>query len=121
MNRVRAFLAAGALALVAAPLQAQIVSERVDLAAVQRIRDEALDRSKLDSLIGYVTDVIGGRLGRLTRAVCATCSAASAASAARQRYAPVERPLCPRSTPLSQAGRAHVREICAAQSTVRPK
>src|SRR5688500_3442688 len=62
MNRVRAFLAAGALALAAAPLHAQVVSERVDLAAAQRIRAEALDRSKLDSLIGYVTDVIGGRL-----------------------------------------------------------
>jgi hypothetical protein len=62
MNRLRALLAAGAFALVTAPLHAQIVSERVDLAAVQRIRDEALNRSRLDSLIGYLTDVIGGRL-----------------------------------------------------------
>ncbi|MGH7562480.1 MAG: M20/M25/M40 family metallo-hydrolase [Gemmatimonadales bacterium] len=42
--------------------RAQTVQERIDLAAVQRIRDEGLNRSKLDSLIGYLTDVIGGRL-----------------------------------------------------------
>lgn len=62
MNRFRAFLTAGTLVVLASPLPAQVVSERVDLAAVQRIRDEALNRSKLDSLIGHVTDVLGGRL-----------------------------------------------------------
>jgi hypothetical protein len=62
MNRFRPLLTAGTLMVLAAPLPAQVISERVDLAAVQRIRDEALNRSKLDSLIGHVTDVLGGRL-----------------------------------------------------------
>jgi hypothetical protein len=36
--------------------------ERVDLSAVQKIRDEGLNRSKLDDLASYLTDVIGARL-----------------------------------------------------------
>jgi carboxypeptidase Q len=38
------------------------VMERVDLSAVQKIRDEGLNRSKLDDLASYLTDVIGARL-----------------------------------------------------------
>ena len=58
------------LALAAAlPLAAQqpapapaVVQERLDLAVAQRIRDEGLNRSHVDSLAEYLTDVIGPRL-----------------------------------------------------------
>jgi carboxypeptidase Q len=40
----------------------QVVQERVDLAVAQRIRDEGLNRSQIDQLAGYLTDVIGPRL-----------------------------------------------------------
>jgi hypothetical protein len=43
-------------------LPAQTVQERVDLSIVQRIRDEALNRSQIPELAGYLTDVIGPRL-----------------------------------------------------------
>jgi len=63
MNLVRAIARAGcALALSALPASAQTVMERVDLSAVQKIRDEGLNRSKLDDLASYLTDVIGARL-----------------------------------------------------------
>jgi carboxypeptidase Q len=51
-------LLAGATA--AAPAQA--VQERVDLAVVERIRDEGLNRSRIPELAGHLTDVIGPRL-----------------------------------------------------------
>ena len=38
------------------------VQERLDLAVAQRIRDEGLNRSHVDSLAEYLTDVIGPRL-----------------------------------------------------------
>jgi len=63
MNLARAIAMAGwALALSAAPASTQTVMERVDLSAVQKIRDEGLNRSKLDDLASYLTDVIGARL-----------------------------------------------------------
>ena len=57
---------AAALLLAALPLAAQqppsMVQEHVDLAVMQRIRDEGLTRSHVDSLAEYLTDVIGPRL-----------------------------------------------------------
>jgi hypothetical protein len=44
------------------PAAAQVVQERVDLSAAQRIRDEGLNRSRIDSLSQYLFDVIGPRL-----------------------------------------------------------
>ncbi|HLU24946.1 MAG TPA: M20/M25/M40 family metallo-hydrolase [Longimicrobiales bacterium] len=46
----------------AAPAVGQIVQERVDLAVFERIRDEGLNRSQIEELAGYLTDVIGPRL-----------------------------------------------------------
>jgi carboxypeptidase Q len=63
MKLLRPALLAGlALAFSAVSAPAQVVAERVDLAAVQRIRDEGMNRSNLDSLASYLTDVIGARL-----------------------------------------------------------
>jgi hypothetical protein len=45
-----------------APATGQVIQERVDLGAVQRIREEGLTRSKIDSLAQYLLDVIGPRL-----------------------------------------------------------
>jgi hypothetical protein len=50
------------LAAAAGPVAAQVVQERVDLAVVQRIRDEGLNRSQIPELASYLTDVIGPRL-----------------------------------------------------------
>ncbi|MGH9258540.1 MAG: M20/M25/M40 family metallo-hydrolase, partial [Acidimicrobiales bacterium] len=61
----RAPLLAVVAALGAAPLglsAQQVVQERVDLAVVQRIRDEGLNRSQVTELAGYLMDVIGPRL-----------------------------------------------------------
>jgi carboxypeptidase Q len=44
------------------PTAAQVVAERVDLSVAQRIRDEGLNRSRIDSLSQYLFDVIGPRL-----------------------------------------------------------
>lgn len=51
-----------ALLLVSPPTPAQIVEERVDLDAFRRIRAEGLERSQIEELAGYLTDVIGPRL-----------------------------------------------------------
>lgn len=64
---MRAFrvLSAAALSLaLAGSLAAQqtVVQERLDLTALARIRDEGLNRSRVDSIAGYMTDVIGPRL-----------------------------------------------------------
>ena len=63
--RTGTLLAALALGL-ALPLAAQqapqTVQERLDLSVLQRIRDEGLNRSHVDSLAEYLTDVIGPRL-----------------------------------------------------------
>ncbi len=56
------FTAGLALALSTASVGAQVVAEKVDLSAVQKIRDEGMNRSKLDDLASYLTDVIGARL-----------------------------------------------------------
>ena len=63
MSRSRPLAALGfVLACTAAPAAAQVVQERVDLTVVQRIRDEALNRSQIPELASYLTDVIGPRL-----------------------------------------------------------
>lgn len=59
---MRAVLAAGVTAALPAVSFAQVVQEKVDLGVVQQIRDEGLNRSQLDSLIWYMTEVIGPRL-----------------------------------------------------------
>ena len=63
--RTGTLLAALALALVlplAAQQAPQTVQERLDLGVLQRIRDEGLNRSHVDSLAEYLTDAIGPRL-----------------------------------------------------------
>lgn len=55
-------LVAGLALAISTAASAQMVSERVDLSAVQKIRDEGMNRSKLDDLASYLTDVIGARL-----------------------------------------------------------
>jgi hypothetical protein len=65
MKLIRPLAAAAFLAALAAPAipaAAQVVQERVDLSIVQRIRDEALKHSQADSLLLYMSDVIGPRL-----------------------------------------------------------
>jgi hypothetical protein len=63
MKLSRALAMAGCvLAISAASAPAQTVMERVDLSAVQKIRDEGMNRSKLNDLASYLTDVIGARL-----------------------------------------------------------
>jgi len=53
----------GALALViTAPAAAQVAQEAVDLAVVQQIREEGLERSQLPEVARYITEVIGPRL-----------------------------------------------------------
>jgi hypothetical protein len=59
MRPLAAALFAAATAL---PAAAQVVQERVDLSVVQRIRDEAYNHSQVDSILGYLSDVIGPRL-----------------------------------------------------------
>ncbi|HEY3279669.1 MAG TPA: M20/M25/M40 family metallo-hydrolase [Gemmatimonadales bacterium] len=44
------------------PAAAQVIQERVDLSVAQRIRDEGLTRSRIDSLSQYLFDLIGPRL-----------------------------------------------------------
>src|SRR3954462_13664914 len=63
--RLTRVLTAAALSFAAAvPLTAQQapLQERLDMAALDRIRDEGLNRSHVDSIGGYLTDVIGPRL-----------------------------------------------------------
>jgi hypothetical protein len=50
------------LAWSAAPAAAQVVQEKVDYSVIERIRDEGLNRSQIEELGGYLTDVIGPRL-----------------------------------------------------------
>ena len=63
MRLTRTMTAALAV-LLATPLAAQqaTLQERLDLGALARIRDEGLNRSRVDSIGGYLTDVIGPRL-----------------------------------------------------------
>lgn len=48
--------------IVAAPAAAQVAQEKVDVAVVQRIREEGLQRSQVDVLAQHLLDVIGPRL-----------------------------------------------------------
>jgi hypothetical protein len=50
------------LAWSAGPLTAQIVQERIDYGIIEQIRDEGFNRSQIEELGGYLTDVIGPRL-----------------------------------------------------------
>ena len=62
--RVRSLVltALAALAATSLPAQQATVQERLDLSALARIREEGLNRSRVDSLAGHLTDVIGPRL-----------------------------------------------------------
>ncbi len=60
--RLAAVLALGLALPLAAQQAPQVVQERVDLSVLQRIRDEGLNRSHVDSLAEYLTDFIGPRL-----------------------------------------------------------
>lgn len=62
MKMMRPLAAVLFVAAIAAPAAAQVVQERVDLSVVQRIRDEAFNHSQVDSILGYLSDVIGPRL-----------------------------------------------------------
>ena len=64
MRLTRSLAALALLVAVAAPLaaQQQMMQERLDMAALARIRDEGLNRSHVDSLAGQLMDVIGPRL-----------------------------------------------------------
>lgn len=58
---------AGVVVLVCAlaaamPLSAQVVQERLDLGVLEQIKTEGFDHSHMDSLAGYLMDVIGPRL-----------------------------------------------------------
>ena len=64
MHRRTAPLLAMAIGVLAAlPLTAQLAdTEKVDLDAVYRIKDEGLQRSKVMEITSYLTDVYGPRL-----------------------------------------------------------
>ena len=67
MTSLSRALAAGlALALTATSVSAQVVAEKLDLSVVQKIKDEETNRSKVDDLATYLTDVIGARLTNST-------------------------------------------------------
>ena len=53
-----------ATSLLAIPLTAssQVAQEMVDLNVIQQIREEGLERSHMDQMAQYMTDVIGPRL-----------------------------------------------------------
>lgn len=55
-------LLAMALTMAVTQATAQVVQERVDLDAFRQIREEGLERSQIEELAGYLTDVIGPRL-----------------------------------------------------------
>jgi carboxypeptidase Q len=61
-RHVRTLTLAVAALVAALPAVAQVAQERVDLAVMQRIRDEGLHHSQLPELAGYLMDVIGPRL-----------------------------------------------------------
>lgn len=63
-SAARAFLLLAPLTLVAAPrLRAQqLIQERLDLAALAQIREEGLNRSRIDTLAQQLLDGIGARL-----------------------------------------------------------
>lgn len=55
-------MAAALVLLGAGAAGAQVAQEPVDLAVMQKIRDEGLNRSQIEQLAGHLTDVIGPRL-----------------------------------------------------------
>jgi hypothetical protein len=55
-------LAAATLLCVTPNAAAQVAQEAVDLDVVHRIREEGLERSQIEAIGGYLTDVIGPRL-----------------------------------------------------------
>jgi carboxypeptidase Q len=58
----RELLFAAALAVALVPLAAQTPQEPVDLAAIQRIKDEGLTRSRVMDTVSHLTDLHGPRL-----------------------------------------------------------
>ncbi len=62
MNVKICLATAAAIVALSTPSAAQVVDEKVDLAVVQKIRDEGLNRSQIPALAHYLTDVIGPRL-----------------------------------------------------------
>jgi carboxypeptidase Q len=60
--RPRAAAALFAAGLLTAPAAAVAQTERVDARAIERIRDEGLNRSQVPQLAGHLTEVIGPRL-----------------------------------------------------------
>jgi len=64
MRRTFRVATLGALLLTwaSAPAAAQIVQEKIDYDVIERIRDEGFNRSQIEELGGYLTDVIGPRL-----------------------------------------------------------
>ena len=61
MNTIRLFTLASGLAM-AAPVLAQQTTEKVDQAAIAKIKDEGMNRSKVMETAFYLTDVCGPRL-----------------------------------------------------------
>ena len=61
-HRRRLLTLASAMLLAASPTRAQSPAETVDLNAVSRIRDMALNHSQIADTVGYLSDVIGPRL-----------------------------------------------------------
>ncbi|MDH5549031.1 MAG: peptidase, partial [Gemmatimonadota bacterium] len=62
MKLVFRVAAIAAVTVVPTALPAQVAQESVDLAVVQRIREEGLERSQLPALARHLTEVIGPRL-----------------------------------------------------------
>jgi carboxypeptidase Q len=61
-TRMKATLIGVGLAALPSVVTAQVAQEAVDLAVVQQIREEGLERSQMDPLAQYLTDVVGPRL-----------------------------------------------------------
>jgi hypothetical protein len=60
--RAASFVIGLTLAGISSPVNAQPAPEKVDLAAINRIRDEELKHSQIMETVGYLTDVAGSRL-----------------------------------------------------------
>src|SRR4030095_12051451 len=61
-KRLAPFVFTYLLLVLALPVIGQVPSEKVDLDAVYKIKDEGLNRSQVMSTLSYLTDVYGGRL-----------------------------------------------------------
>ncbi len=67
MSFCRSIAVAAAVQIVCFPADslaqvAQVAQERVDLSVIEQIREEGLERSQMDPMAQYLTDVIGPRL-----------------------------------------------------------